>query len=347
MKFATLIQVGVLFCIASYRTDADQVSSSEIFIDLWYGDEQSFGHLGDPQRQINILGNASGSAEIVDLRYSLNGAVPFSLSLGPDLHRLAGRGDFNVELDVSELLEGSNRLVIIAIDSDARQEKRTVIVNYARGRSWPLPYEVRWSQVKEIQPVGQVIDGHWVLEQNGVRTLEPYYDRIVAFGDSGWSNYEVSTSVVFHSFTPPREGPPTYNVSHAAIATRWPGHDRDQYQPNRKWYPLGATAEFRLTSGLDKCRWRIFDGENLYLEDLENPRAILLGAPYMMKHRVETLADEKTLYRVKLWEAEKEEPNDWDFGAVEPAGNLASGSALLIAHHTDVTFGDIYVRPVE
>ena len=236
-----------------------------------------------------------------------------------------------------------NELVITAVAGDSERSQRTVQIHYTRNRVWPLPYTVKWDQVETIQKAVQVVDGKWRLTRSGIRTLDPYYDRVVALGDSSWKDYQVTTSVIFHDFTPPEKGPPTYNVSHAAIAVRWPGHDYDEHQPNRKWYPLGATAEFRLTAGLDRCRWRVFDGETLYEENMDHLRRVQLGVLYMMKHRVETLHDETTRYQVKLWEAGTQEPVAWDLVAIEGAGNLAGGSALLIAHNTDVTFGDIYV----
>jgi hypothetical protein len=317
--------------------------ASEVSIDIWYGDLQSFGHLGNPQKYINILGNVSSSIEIAELQYSLNGDEAKGLSMGPDLHRLASSGDFNIDLKVQSLKAGTNLVSITATDVEGNKKTHVVTVKYVPGQSWALPYSVDWRQVGHIQDVVQVVDGKWKLTEDGIRTVEPYYDRVIAFGDLRWKDYEVTTSVVFHDFTPPEEGPPTYNVSHAAIATRWPGHDEDEHQPCRKWFPLGATAEFRLTGGLDECRWRVFDGEELYVEDLDHPRGIELDIKYLMKHRVQTLSDGRTRYQVKLWQASLSEPNTWDLEAIEPAGNLPSGSALLIAHHTDVTFGNIQV----
>ena len=195
----------------------------------------------------------------------------------------------------------------------------------------------------------QVVDGHWEITDEGIHKRDMYYDRVLAFGDQGWENYEVSTTVIFHDFTPPVKGPPTYHVSHAAIASRWPGHDADELQPHRKWYPLGATSEFRLTVGLDSCRWRVFDGPKPDQEKfhIEQPpvdyRTIVLGKKYGMKHRVESLGSDRTQYSVKLWPFDQPEPETWDFQGVEEAENMTSGSALLIAHNTSVTFGDVNV----
>jgi regulation of enolase protein 1 (concanavalin A-like superfamily) len=44
-------------------------------IDVWYGDNQTFGQLGVPQQWINILGNVSSAAGLATLTYTLNGGA--------------------------------------------------------------------------------------------------------------------------------------------------------------------------------------------------------------------------------------------------------------------------------
>ena len=328
-------------CISPAKQEKQALS-----IAIWYGPEQHFGRVGMPQQWINILGNVQALEGLQSLTYMLNGDEAIALSVGEDGRRLAHTGDFNIDIDTALLVAGENKVLIAASDSLGNKATEEVNVHYETGNTWPLPYTIDWQQVENIPDVVQIVDGHWQLENGGVRTLDPYYDRVLAFGDSTWIDYEVTTSVIFHDFTPPQKGPPTFNVSHAAIATRWPGHDLDDHQPHTKWYPVGATAEFRLTTNLDSCRWRIFDGENLYEEDTTKIRAIALETRYHMKHRVETLSDNSTLYSVKFWEDGQPEPTNWDLQATEPPGNLPSGSALLIAHNTDVTFGNVRAVPL-
>ena len=317
-------------------------------ITLWYGDEQHFGSPGTAQRWINVLGSAEAEPGLAQLSYQLNEGSAQALSIGADGRRLARAGDFNVEIHRDSLRLGPNQVVITAVDSVGATASHSVRVHYDEPRSWPLPYAVVWDEVDTLQRAVQIVDGHWQRVPGGLRTVAPYYDRVIAFGDTSWTDYEVSTSVVFHGFTPPRPGPPTFGVSHAAIATRWPGHDYDEEQPHVKWFPLGATAEFRLTDQLDSCRWRVFDGESLYVEDMAKIRSIVLGTRYQMKHRVQQIDSLRTRYQVKFWEDAQEEPAAWDLEAVEAsAANVSSGSALLLAHNADVTFGDVRVVAVE
>ena len=324
-----------------------QVQATPPTITLWYDTVQHFGTPGNTQRWINLLGTVQSQTGIQWLSYRLNQAGSRLLSRGSDGRRLARSGDFNVEIHRDSLQVGENQVVITAIDSAGATTDQLVTVHYTDQNTWPLPYSVVWDQEDTLQRAVQITDGHWKRVPGGIRTVAPYYDRVLAVGDSSWRNYEVTTTVIFHEFAPPRPGPPTFGVSHAAIATRWPGHDRDTQQPHVKWFPLGATAEFRLTDGLDSCRWRIFDGERLYVEDTSQIRSIALETRYHMKHRVQNVGD-TTLYQVKLWSDGQSEPPVWSLEAREAAvGNETSGSALLLAHNTDVTFGDIYVVPVE
>lgn len=342
--FVCLFSTTLFICQFAYP--------SEITFDIWYGDEQHFGVLGHPQRWVNVLGHASPAEEIASLSYTLNNRSPVMLSYHEDKKRIATDGDFNIELDRNTLHSGENIVEITAFNYEGERFTHTVKVHYTfHGKAWELPYRINWSKVTHINDVAQVVDGKWELTKDGIRSVEQYYDRVITFGDDSWRNYEVTTTVIFHDFTPPNTNPNATGVTHAAIATRWPGHDIDGNQPNVKWFPFGATAEFRIGQDLQQCRWRIFDGkimrkENRYYAEEERRRIIQLEKKYWMKHRVETLDDGSSLYQVKLWEYDKPEPKEWDLKRIEP-NDFQYGSALLIAHHTDVTFGDVSVKPVQ
>ena len=66
---------------------------------------------------------------------------------------------------------------------------------------------------------------------------------------------------------------------------------------------------------------------------------------YHLKHRAENLNNGQSRYRVKLWPDSESEPDYWDLERYE-TDDLTSGSALLIAHHTDVTFVMVQVNPI-
>jgi hypothetical protein len=336
------------YCTSLFLLLILQLQSEAFEIDIWYGKDQSFGHLGGhPQRWINVLGHVDPADDLDSLSYRLNGGAWLPLSFLEDNKRIAKTGDFNVEILRSELNRGVNDVFISARNKHGSVATKMVhVIYYEPEGNWPLPYHIDWSQVNEISDAAQIVDGKWILTRDGVRSVEKYYDRVLAFGDASWENYEVRTTVIVHSLTPPKVDPNKTNVTHVAIATRWPGHDADGNQPTVKWHPLGATAEFRLGGDLSECRWRIFDGQREYHVESDRRRKIEFEKPYHMKHRVETLADSRTHYRVKLWPTDEKEPIDWDFERFEP-GDLRSGSALLLAHHSEVTFGNVTVVPVD
>lgn len=348
-----LFFIGIILVGLSCSSGVGKQDEPSIYIELWYGEQQEFGKLGLSQKWINILGNVHAKQGIEQFYCLLNDSLRKELTLGSDLHRLAAKGDFNIDFDVSMFREGHNQLEIFVLDSSGVSETKKVDIQVHKENVWALPYEIRWSEVDNIQEVVQVLDGNWEITKEGLHNKDCYYDRVISMGDAAWKEYEVFTSVVFHDFSPPEKGPPTYDVSHAAIATRWPGHDVDGLQPHRKWFPLGATSEFRLTTGLDSCRWRIFDGPKpdsirFHVEQTpEEYRSIQLHVKYGMKHRVESLGEGRTLYQVKLWPFHEPEPDEWDFEGIEAGENLSRGSALLIAHNTSVTFGDITVTPIK
>ena len=346
------IHVGI-WCLSLLLPLLSGCRDNGLEIDIWYGDEQSFGHPGNPQRAINILGNIQGPQPILMLEYSLNGNDFLPLSMGADGRRLAREGDFNVEIYRHLLLEGMNRLLIQATDSVGNRIQKMVSIRYTGKETWPLPYFTDWIKL-EIpgNPYGldqekvYLMDGKWRIENGRIRTTEPYYDRVLAFGDSTWENYEVRTDVIFYGSSKPEPGPPTFGVAHAAIAFRWPGHDIDDNQPHVKWYPLGATCEFQISAGRDSCRWRMLYGSRAKTENTEWNRPVVLGKNYKMAARVETIDLTTSRYSAKLWDADLPEPDRWDLVGIKENETMFSGSALLLSHNTDVSFGNVSIIPI-
>ena len=312
-------------------------------INIWYGSKQRFGHLGIPQRWVNVLGSVSNPETVAKLTYSLNGGPEQELSMGKDLFRLAEPGDFNIEIDYHDLHAGRNRVTITASDTQGGRRSKSVTLRFTPDQRWPLPYSIDWSKVAKIQDVVQVVDGRWGLGPDGIRTLAPYYDRVLAIGDMSWTDYEVTVKVTFHSFSDSKK---RGGVTHAGIGLRWDGHHTDGKQPRVKWYPLGAATEFTLLPELQECRWRIL-GDNQKKAYAADPYTISLGKAYFLKSEVRTLPDNTTQYGVKIWDAEMPEPAEWDLVTTEDCNDEKSGSALLVAHHSDVTFGSVSVKPVD
>ncbi len=336
--------------IASSKTSKDlmQNPSQGLNIDVWYGHEQRFGHLGQPQRWVNVLGTISDSSQVKYLSYTLNELPLQSLSIGSDLHRLAMPGDFNVELGWDEMKSGLNNLVIKVENIDQTITNYPIKLHIEKGNQWPLPYHIDFSKVRHLQDVVQVVDGHWNLVSTGVHTVQPYYDRVLSMGDTTWRDYESRILLTIHDFTPSSPGPPTYNVSHFGVAMRWRGHHTDGRQPSRKWYPLGAQGELLLEEHPDSNRWRIlFDGQ--YAEKpptyTSQRNTVSMGKPIWIKTQVQTLPDGRTRYRFKQWPEARSEPLDWDVEGYEKH-DYPSGALCIVPHNSSVTIHKIWVTPI-
>lgn len=317
-------------------------------IRIWYGDNQQFGHMGQPQRWVNILGNVE-SQGLEMLTSSVNGDSNDTLSIGPDLHRLAESGDFNIEVGWDQFVSGSNHIMVTAYYQNGESYSTPTNIEITKGQSWPIPYYVNFREVQDLQEVVQIVDGHWELTSEGVRTRVPYYDRVLTMGDTSWHDYEATIMLTIHDWTPSQPGPPTYNVSHFGVAMRWRGHHTDGRQPNRKWYPLGAQGEFLLKQETDSCRWRIlFDGRMKEkppkYADLIN--SLSVNQAIRIKTQVSTLSDGKTRYRFKQWSKSSAEPEDWDVEGFE-VQDYPSGALCLVPHNSDVTIHSVRVEPLQ
>jgi chitodextrinase len=65
----------------------------------------------------------------------------------------------------------------------------------------------------------------------------------------------------------------------------------------------------------------------------------------MFKMRAETTSSSQR-YSAKFWPQSEPEPTSWDIVLNEPLSATAEGSLLLVAHHIDVSFGDVVVTPL-
>lgn len=315
-------------------------------IEIWHGSEQHLGRLGVPQRWFNVLGRVTPAEGLVSLSASLNDTAAFPLSIGTDRHRLAGPGDFNAEFNWYELRGGANRVTLAARWEDGSEATEVVTLHRLPERVWPLPWEVDFTQVSRLSDVAQVVDGRWRLTPDGVRVVRPYYDRVLAFGDLMWREYEAEVELILHDFTGPYREPPWYNVTHFGVGLRWTGHVTDGHQPRRQWYPLGAATEFTLRPDLSECRWRILPDGRVPSVYASATTAVERGRRHLLKARVETLEDGRTRCATKLWPVGAPEPADWAVESFEDETDNQRGGLLLVAHNSDVTFCRLRVRPI-
>ena len=323
-------------------------------INLWYSSSQNFGARGVPQRRVNVLGRATGPNGISSLSYLVNGAGPYALSVGPDTRRLAKAGDFNIDIPYSSLAHGPNTVTVIASDAFGTSTADATIYDLATS-AWRRNYRLSWATPSSVQDSAQVVDGRWGLDVGGVRTLEFGYDRAIAIGDTLWDDYEVTALMTVHgidstaaAFGPTSAGPAL------GFLMRWKGHtnqpsfDPPISQPISGYLPYGALGWYHWYAGYGNPgpnKWELI-GNDLQLKSQNGLVPLLYETPTYFKMRVKTIPGSGGQYSFKMWHAGESEPAGWMMTAQETLADPQFGSFLILAHHVDVTVGEIRVEPL-
>jgi len=300
----------------------------------WLPPEPLVFALPGAQRWLNVLGRVDGVAPDGSCEWRMDEGAWQRLALGPDGHRLAGCGDFNIAFDpvAMGLGTGEHRAAVRISGERAFQRTFTLIE-----RQPPeLPASIDLSTV-------HITDGRWSRGADGLHVDEPYYDRAFAFGNPSWTDYAVRGRVTIHDHIVPGETDGGRNVIHVALALRWPGHDVDQHQPHRKWYPLGATFELRIMAG-DRLKLRALGGASSVAEaarDMPYRRCRML-----MMHAQVRSTEGGAIYRAKAWPADATEPDGWDVELVKATEPIPYGGALALCHYTRATWHELRALPV-
>ncbi len=348
--------VDYFFNVASPVTPADggmlPPPNYPVF-DVWYGDTQTFGTLGVPQQQVNILGNVSALSGIQSLSFTLNGSASQPLSVGPNGTRLVDTGDFDVEICKPgsttvcsapvTLNAGTNTVVISATDNLNNVKTHTVTVNWSNtGQTWPLPYSIDWSTVSQITDVAQVVDGQWAIQPDGtVRTQQVGYDRLLAIGDVTWTDYKVTEELTVNTFD--CQG---FSIG---VIVGWQGHSKDPTDPNAQpavghIFPAFGTY---ATIGSDVSPTGTL---NLYANTASNPEKVLIadttgitmtpGVKYILTITAQRNSGGLTShYTLNLSPASgPQSPVTLQYDT-----DPSTGSVLLAVHEADVSIGNVTV----
>lgn len=320
----------------------------EAGLEVWYGPHQRVGHLGTPQPDYNLLGVASGTR----LTYALNGAPPRELSLGEGtfgFRRLGAAGHFNADIPIADLREGPNEVLLVA-EGRGAEARATVTIERIAGAPPSLPLSLRWSELDDPLEAGQAVDGLWTLEDGGLRSAAPLYDRLFLVGDPAWTDYEVRTSVTLHRVAA-RTGP-TSGAPGVGVILRFAGHTVDpprfpDAQPKWGFQPFGAILWLRWSNGGAGAPPvpQFYRGDRNASED---GAPLVAGDRYELRARCDTDPEDprRTRYRLRAWPAGTEEPDGWDLDVTQESDEaLRAGGVCLVAHHVDVTFGDLRVTP--
>ena len=204
----------------------------------------------------------------------------------------------------------------------------------------PLDLIARWDLVTDIDDVGQPVDGQWIKTNDGIRSIEPGFDRIFALGNINLADYEVTVPITVHHWD---ETAGTFPA--VGMIANWTGHYADGNQPNLLWYPLGAINWTQLGGGVGIVGNAVNDltGQGSLGKIIET------GETYFHKIQVESNGNSPSTFRYKVWHESDPEPSTWDregtgLNDQHPDGpSRTSGSVALLAHFADATFGDVII----
>ena len=285
---------------------------------------------------MNVLGSIARPQRIRSLTYSLNDGRNVRLRLGRDGRRLVSSGDFNADIPVTALQPGANSVRLTATERRGGSSTTDVVLNFQPENTWPLPYSVDWRQldsVEAIQQAAQVVDGEWTIDRGQLRTVKPGYDRLVAIGDRHWTDYEVQVPITIHKSS---------NGAGIGILVRWNGHTDNPVataNPKSGWLPLGAIGWYH------KNRLELY-GNGARILGTQS-RTLRRGVTYMFRMQVQTLPGGSPVYRLKVWQQGKAEPDGWDIQRRGRRSDPKHGSVLLVAHKADASFGPVIFTPLE
>jgi hypothetical protein len=338
------MNVGIAQTVTPARPQSATVksgsSASSTVIDFWYGNRQTFGQIGVPQRWVNIIGNVHDQSGITALSYTLNGGSSVTLSIGPDTRRLADEGDFNIDIAVSALhvLPDSNVVVVTAKNGYDELTTATVVVRYLTGTVWPRSYAVEWASMLSLTDSAQVVDGLWESGGGGLRPINVGYDRLVAIGDTTWHDFEVTVPINIHSYDLNGYGSVNGRPS-VGLFLGWSGHTDNPisgWQPKTGYVPFGCGGLYEFE--LSYPRLSIYDK----VDDVSG-KTLAMETPYYFKMRVETKTS-GILYSFKVWEVGQSEPGSYDLTWQSNLSDPQRGSIMLLAHWVDATFGPVAIR---
>jgi hypothetical protein len=328
--------------------------ASDDRIEIWHGKQQKVGHLGKSQDDFNLMGRVAKPHKLLSLQYTLNDRIPVQLNFRA-YRRLAIDGHFNADIPIAALAPGRNTIEVEGryADGVARQ---TVTVERLSGAS-PLPVDIDWSGVSDPQDVGQYVDGHWRVGEDGLRPAHLGYDRLFLIGDETWQDYQITAVVRIHQVT--RETGPLSSDNGLGVVLRFTGHVIGGprrfpiAQPKWGYEPLGAIAWLRWRRGdPDGPAFREFRAGETKERVNHGNVEVRLGETYVLKALCQTLPDDEqgrgvTRYAFKFWRAATEEPQGWDWEHVQASRDaLRHGGVALVAHHVDASFGDISIVPL-
>ncbi|MFT6109191.1 MAG: hypothetical protein ACJA2W_002108 [Planctomycetota bacterium] len=319
-------------------------------VEVWHGPAQRVGHLGDAQDDFNLMGQVNGN----EFAYSVNGGAPrpFTVSFEEfGFRRLGAAGHFNLDVPVASLKEGDNVIELFTRSARSEASATTTVHRFMEGAA-ELPFTAQWGEVQHLQDVGQLVDGHWKVASGVLHSEGALYDRLFLIGNRSWSDYRVTTTVTVHR-VPEKNGPKS-GGSGLGFILRFAGHSVTpprfpEAQPKWGYQPLGAITWLRWSKENPKADpvRQFYRGDRDESKDAGPLAGFSTGSRYGITAECVTSPDDPatTTYRLRVWPADRAEPEGWDYEIEQTSDTaLRGGGVALVAHHVDVSFGDVKVE---
>jgi len=172
---------------------------------------------------------------------------------------------------------------------------------------------------------------------------------LIAIGDLGWRDYEITVPITIHDMDPAGYEDPSFGPA-VGILFRWSGHTHSPVsctQPDCGYQPYGAIGWYRWPSD-DQLPARLQIDMNTASNATDNSGYKLIdNTTYIFKMSVQTLESRRSQYKLKVWPQSSTEPTAWNLQATDVSErDPTAGSILLLAHHVEATFGNVEIRPL-
>lgn len=313
-------------------------------IELWVSTTITFNPAAPASRWINIVGRVrphEGSSSS-RLTATFPDGHREDVALGPTATRLVSPGEFNIEVDPREVPETGG--VVTLTHSTVPAHQRLVRL---------IPDET--AHASSIEPV--VVDGLWRREGHEFRTGLIGYDRLLAWGHTGLTHYRARAAITIHRFATDHPEYPDIGPG-AGFVLRWNGHDAvDAEKPRLEWRPVGAICWYRFgRDAADEVRdfrlqilggRRKADTRSEPIAEDTSGRQLTAGVPYIFEAEVDGRAHTPAWYRFRVYSPESATSDDtrdaWDLEGSGLAGERSAGSLLVVAHHADISVGEVSI----
>ena len=323
--------------------DGDEVDAP--VVDIWGASSQRQGR-GEGE-VYNILGHAHSLT--TTLTVTVDGGTPETYAIGRNNRRLAGAGDFAIDLDKSEVTGPT--VIEVEASGDAIATTTDTVTLSPASPTTLAPGTYTWdggedpfSADGELSP----IDGRWrpLGAGNGLRAPAVMgYDRMLQLA-GGVGEYTFTGTVTVNKFDIAGIADNTASGSTMGIAVinHWQGHNATQYtadNPREGWRPgLGGMLwlqEINATATAASYKAIGDDGG----VPVPSTATTFYDVGESFSFRI-TVSDDGTnpTYQAKVWDAADVEPVPWTFEFTGSDTNL-SGGLVLVAHHVDVTWSDL------